>query len=223
MTVRSCTKSEKRISKQTKICDGCKKPGSLVKCDITSCEATTHIYCALRGMVEFTQKKDEPPKTWSYKLSNQENPVKVTLDLEDTMLKESLESEYVKLEKIAKKLSGDVEEQEPEPEPENDNKNSSAKKKKGNRRNTKEEEPEATKMLNEEDEAAIIGINEEIKDKLKEYIKALPQGNSPRGGEIVLQCKSHKMEDLYCICNLPYDNGRAMFGCDCCSKGNFFI
>ena len=225
MTVRSCTKSEKRISKQTKGCDGCKKPGNLVKCDIASCDATTHIYCALRGIVEIIQKKDEP-KVWSYKLGNQENPVKVYLDPEDTMLKDGLESAYVKLDKISKKLSGESEEQVQEIEPDGDSRNNSAvKKKRGSQKKIKgqDEELENIKMLTEDEEAVIIGINEEIKDKLRDLLKGLPQGNNLKGGEFILQCKNHKIEELYCVCNLPYDNGRAMVGCDCCSKEIIYI
>lgn len=207
MTVRGCNNTDKR-SKSQHVCDYCKKQGNLFTCHASGCQTVSHIYCALKASVETKSQKP----VWSLRLGNAENPVKTFLDYEDLQIKEIMKEIYVRLRRKDNMPAVTMAK-----ETENENKNSSAKKKKKGK--VAEEEVAPEHMLSEEEEATLIGISEEVKEKLKSIASGYGQGKNVRGGSVEMQCRQHKMEDLYCICNKPNSSDLSMFACDSC--GNY--
>ncbi len=194
----SITKSEKRIPKQNKECEYCKKSGNLMKCDKENCTASSHIYCALRA------RMGKNPK-WICQFITKANSIKVTIDVEDIPQKETFETIYAKLEEAKIMFEGEenVHNIESQMSIENNNPKKSNKKiGKGQKENIP------------------FLIYNEIKENLKGLRNSFPVGKEPRGGEVKLFCEDHKSEDLYCLCERPYNETspekRFMIGCESC-------
>ncbi len=216
MTVRGCNNSDKR-SKSQHVCDYCKKQGNLHTCHASNCQTVSHVYCALKAVVDAKPKANkQTPPVWAFRLGNTENPVKTLLDYEDPQIKEIIKEIFVRLrrkDQMPVTVTTTMAE-----ETENENKNSSAKKKKRGKAVVEEEVVAPEHMLSEEEEATVIGISEEVKEKLKSIASGYGQGKTVRGGSVEMQCRQHPMEDLYCICNKPNATDISMFACDSCGN-----
>ena len=225
MTIRACPKSEKRVPKQHKNCDHCKKAGSIFKCDINNCDNFTHIYCAFINKIKFLAEDDESEKGWSIRLSKEGSIPKFSFDASDPKLRESLKNLYERVLEVSGKGS-DHDEESMEVEEE-----AKTSKKKGGKKNEKKKgkSQSTSKTLNkralsEEDEEFLNEVYDHTKKKLiaaTKALTALTNKDSPiRGGSLKFECLPHHSNELYCICKLPYDNMRFMVGCDSC--GNAF-
>jgi len=220
MTIKACPKSEKRVPKQNKNCDHCKKSGSIFKCEINNCENYTHIYCAFINKIKFLAEDDESQKGWSIRLSKEGQLPKFSFDASDPKLRDALKGLYERVLDVSSKGS---EQDEESMEIEAD---TSTKKKKGKKNDKKKgkvvSKTPIKKTLSEEDEEMLNEIFDQTKKKLIAGTKNLSGNNnkdSPvRGGSLKFECLSHHSPELYCICKLPYDDMRFMVGCDSCGK-----
>jgi len=216
ITLQACPKSEKRVPKQHKHCDHCNKSGNLFNCDVRDCENYTHIYCALSNKIKHLAEDEDSSAGWSVRLIKEGQIPKITFDPNDPKLKETLSELYEKVLIVSgRTMNNDEEMTKIEIE-----ENGSQKKKRGKKSENPKGKAQSRISLNEEDQALFNGFYDEFKRKITQSLKSLPSSssNSLWGGSIRFECTTDRTPELYCICQLEYDDMRFMVGCDCCGK-----
>lgn len=82
MNINACPRSEKRIPKQNKHCEYCKKGTNLSKCS-NECDAYSHMYCAIVHRTFFLLEDEESIMGWVVKFFKDPNITKVNFDNQD--------------------------------------------------------------------------------------------------------------------------------------------
>ena len=199
---------------QNKACDYCKRPDSLFECESDKCHKRTHIYCAFTHKVKFLAEDEESTEGWSIRMERQNHLSTSQFNIEDSKTYKTAVNLYQSILRASKEYL------QPHKNGLADFTLASLEKSKTNEEqvslDTSKERD--NKIFTEEEEQVITDICERAKENMNTLFKEILPVKYNRQGGIQIQCQTDRTQEIFCICQRPYNDGKLMMGCESCGK-----
>ena len=201
MNITSSTNAEKSAEVGKK-CQYCKVEKGTLKCDLSTCNRYTHVYCAFKNKMKYIAEDEESNKGWRIQVNKTGGSEEISLNIEDKISQHAI--------RIYKKVVGIM--------------GNNQKERENLLNNSMELElPNGGRLkgvisLSQQDEKTIKEVEEKIKEERQKNFLQSNGLKYQREATLRVECQGDRQLEEYCSCLQPFDVSKLMVGCESCGK-----